>query len=108
MTNPGNSTLVVGDAGDRLALAFVVFDSLGNPVTAQLLGKSDPANKTRRLEPHETYSYRFEGLDFVTGGAWLKYDLRRGQLYHVLAVYRPAGFEGPGFASPEFKLQLPP
>ncbi len=106
--NPGNNALVIGVPTNRLALAFVVFDSLGNPVTAQLLGKSDPADTTRRLEPHETYSYRFEGLDFVTGGAWLKYDLVRAKLYHVLAVYRPAGYEGPGFASQEFRLQVPP
>ena len=70
-------------------------------------GNSDPGFQTHTLSPRATYTHHVEGLAFVTGGAWLSYDLSLGKTYRVLAVYRPAGPHGPGFTSQETNLEIP-
>ena len=105
--NPSDAALIIQSPRNRLALAFLAFDPLGNPVVPIVCGKADPGFDTRTLSPRATYTQHFESLDFVTGGALLSYDLRPGKKYRVVAVYRPAGANGPGFTSQETKLEIP-
>ena len=108
-----DAALVIQDPHNRLVLAFLVFDPLGNPVAPVLRGKADPGFDTHTLSPRANYTHEikdthgFKGLDFVTGSAWLGYDLIPGKVYRVVAIYRPAGPHGPGFASQETILEIP-
>jgi hypothetical protein len=70
-------------------------------------GKADPAFETMSLAPGATHTASLANLDFVTGSAWAGYDLKRGGSYRVIAVYRPAGKDGPGFCSDEVRLKIP-
>jgi hypothetical protein len=106
--NPSAAPLTIQNPRNRLALAFLVFDPLGNPVALVFRGKADPGFDRHTLSPRASYAHHFEGLDFVTGSAWLSYDLSPGKTYKVVAVYRPAGPSGPGFASQEVSLELGP
>jgi hypothetical protein len=105
--NSGNAPVTVQKPTNRLALAFLILDSLGNPVTPTFRGKSDPAFETKLLDSRTTITHAFVGLDFVTGSALVGYDLKRGQQYRVIAVYRQAGLNGPGFAAQEASVQIP-
>jgi hypothetical protein len=105
--NPGDVALTIQSPHNRLVLAFLVFDRLGNPVAPAGRGKADPDFQTHTLPPRATYTHRVEGLDFVTGSAWFDYDLSPGKTYRVVAVYRPAGPRGPGFTSQETTLEIP-
>jgi hypothetical protein len=107
VTNPGDAPVPVQLPTNRLVLAFLVFDPLGNPVAPTFRGKSDPAFDTRLLDPKAKFTHAFVGLDFVTGSALCGYDLKRGQRYRVIAVYRPAGPKGPGFTTQETSVQVP-
>jgi hypothetical protein len=104
--NPGTTPLTIQNPHNRQVLAFLVFDPLGNPVAPVLRGKADPDFRTHTLSPRATYTHHFEGLDFVTGSAWLSYELSPGKTSRVVAVYRPAGPHGPGFTSPETNLEI--
>ena len=104
--NPSGAPLTIQNPRNRLVLAFLVFDPLGNPVAPAFRGKADPGFDRHTLSPHASYAHHFEWLDFVTGSAWLSYDLSPGKTYKVVAVYRPAGPSGPGFASQEVSLEL--
>ena len=99
--NPCNTALTIQSPQNRLVLAFVVFDSLGNLVAPNGLAKVDPGFGTHNLLAHSTYTYHFESLDFITGSALFGYELSPGKSYKVLAVYRPAGPHGPGFSTQE-------
>jgi hypothetical protein len=105
--NQTDTPLTIQSPDNRLVLAFLVFDPLGNPVAPVGRGKADPRFQTQTLSPRATYTHHVEGLDFVTGSAWLDYDLSPGKTYRVVAVYRPAGPHGPGFTSQERKLEIP-
>jgi hypothetical protein len=105
--NDSDASLTIQDPENRLTLAFLVFDPLGNPVTPVGRGKSDPAFVTHTLAPKESFVHRLEGLDFVTGSAWLSYDLLPGKTYRVVAVYRPSGPNGNGYTSQEATLVTP-
>lgn len=105
--NPSSTALTIQSPQNRLALAFLVFDALGNPVTPKGLAKVDPAFRTHILCPRSTYTHHFESLEFVTGSALFGYELNRDKGYRVLAVYRPSGAHGPGFTSQEVPLEIP-
>ena len=105
--NPGDAALTIQSPHNRLVLAFLVFDPLGNPVPAAFRAKADPGFQTHSLSPHSNYTHHFESLDFTTGSALLGYDLSPGTTYRILAVYRPAGPHGPGFASQEVSSEIP-
>ena len=107
VTNPTNAPLTIQKATNRLVLAFLIFDALGNPVAPKGVAKTDPAFDTMSLAPRTTYTHHFDELNFVTGSIEQSYSLTRGQLYRVIAVYRAAGPRGPGFTSHESKLQIP-
>ncbi len=105
--NSSDTPLTIQSPQNRRVLAFLVFDPLGNPVAPKGFGKADPGFETHSLSPRSTHTYHFETLDFITGSALFRYDLSPGKTYRVLAVYRPAGPNGPGFASQETNLEIP-
>ena len=105
--NSGDTALTIQSPHNRLVLAFLVFDPLGNPVAPKGLAKVDPAFRTHVLSARSTYTHHVESLDFITGSALFGYELSPGKSYRILAVYRPAGPHGPGFSSQEAALEIP-
>lgn len=97
--SPGN--LQLQETSNRMALAFLVTDHYGNVVKPAGRGKVDPAAGTFTLRPGSTHTHKFANLDFLTGTGLFGYDLEKEKQYRVVAVYRPAGSNGPGFASNE-------
>ena len=106
VTNAGAETLLVQKPTNRQAVVFFVTDEMGNVVAPQLRGKSDPAFEEQELRPGTEMKHTFENLGFVTGSAWMGYDLKTGGTYRVVALYRPSGKSGPGFCSNEETLVL--
>jgi hypothetical protein len=75
--NPGDAAITMQKPTNRLVFAFLVCDSLGNPVAPTFRGKSDPAFDTRLLDPKAKFTHAFADLDFVTGSAlWLRSETR--------------------------------
>ncbi len=107
ITNPTGDARTIQKPTNRLVLAFLVFDELGNPLAPTLVGKTDPSFDTLSLTPHATFTHHFNGLNFVTGSVELTYELKAGKSYRIIAVYRAAGPRGPGFTSHETKLKIP-
>ena len=107
ITNPAGDALTIQKPTNRLVLAFLVFDELGNPLAPALVGKTDPSFDTLSLAPHATFTHHFGGLNFVTGSVEQTYELNAGQSYRIIAVYRAAGPHGPGFTSSETTLKIP-
>ncbi|MDB6026509.1 MAG: hypothetical protein JWM68_2732 [Verrucomicrobiales bacterium] len=108
ITNQGSQPLTIQSPHNRLVLAFLVLDPLGNAVPPKGLAKVDPGFETHIVPARSTYTHHFESLDFLTGSALFGYDLSPGTSYRVIAVYRPAGPQGPGFTSQETNLEIPP
>jgi hypothetical protein len=108
ISNSSGEDLLVQHPQNRLVLAFLVTDSLGNVVAPRGIAKVDPFARTQVLKGGEAYSYQFDHLWFVTGSARFGYQLDREQSYKVIAVYRPAGPTGPGFTSSEVRLEAQP
>ncbi|MEA3208578.1 MAG: hypothetical protein QOE70_1635 [Chthoniobacter sp.] len=104
--NPGDSALTIQNPHNRLVLAFVVFDPLGNLVAPKGLAKVDPAFSTRSLPARSTYTHHFETLDFITGSGLFGYELSPGKSYKIMSVYRPAGPDGPGFSTQEVSFEI--
>ena len=107
ITNPTGDALTIQKPTNRLVLAFLVFDELGNPLAPTLVGKTDPSFDTLSLAPHATFTHHFDGLNFVTGSVEQTYELNAGKSYRIIAVYRAAGPRGPGFTSSETTLKIP-
>ena len=105
--NPSDTALTIQSPRNRMVLAFLVFDPLGNAVAPKGLAKVDPAFRTHILSARSTYTYHFESLEFITGSGLFGYELNRDNRYKVMAVYRPAGPRGPGFTSQEVVLEIP-
>jgi hypothetical protein len=104
--NPSDTALTIQSPHNRLVLAFLVFDPLGNLVAPKGLAKVNPAFRTHNLSAGSTYTHHFETLDFLTGNALFGYDLSPGKSYKILAVYRPAGPHGPGYSTQEVTLEI--
>jgi hypothetical protein len=98
--NTGVESRQVQSPDNRRAVTFLVTDSMGNVVSPQLRGKADPATQKAELGPGAELKHKFPRLEFVTGTAWCGYELKLGQTYRVVAVYRPEP-GGQGFCSPE-------
>ena len=107
ITNPTGDALTIQKPTNRLVLAFLVFDELGNPFAPTPVGKTDPSFDTLSLAPHATFTHHFEGLNFITGSVEQTYELNAGKSYRIIAVYRAAGPHGPGFTSSETTLKIP-
>ena len=54
--NPGDTALTIQSPHNRLVLAFLVFDPLGNPVAPKGLAKVDPAFCTHSLPARSTHT----------------------------------------------------
>ncbi len=107
VTNPSDVALKVQNPDNRLVLAFLVFDALGNPVAPKGTAKVDPGFETSTLAPRASFTHHFEKLEFITGSILQEYALQPGQKYRVIAIYRAAGPNGPGFTSGEVTLIIP-
>lgn len=90
------------------AIAFVVFDSRGNPITPTGIAKVTPKIQKFSLKPKETFEHtlhQYIKTDFVfpflTGTALFGYELKEGNSYRVIAIYRPYGKERGGICSKE-------
>jgi hypothetical protein len=57
------------------------------------------------LEPKGEYTHPLDSLNVLTGTALFGYDLKKGEKYRVIAVYRPGGPNGPGFTSREVVVE---
>lgn len=104
--NPGDTALTIQSPHNRSVLTFVVFDPLGNPVAPKGLAKVDPVFRTDTVPARSIHTHHFESLDFLTGSALFGYELSPGKSYKILAVYRPAGPNGPGFSTQEVSLEI--
>ena len=95
---------------DRLmwydAVSYFVMSEYGNPVSPLFLGKADPVNDRTLLKPGQTILYQSKNLDSVSGSGWFQYDFKAGQIYRVVAVYRPIGYGGPIFCSQEVTIKV--
>ncbi|MFA6293052.1 MAG: hypothetical protein WC637_14790 [Victivallales bacterium] len=105
--NVGRQTAIVQSPTNRLSVAFVVLDSLGNLVQPTGRAKVDPPlSSDKTLEPNGEFKHVFEGLKFITGTAQFGYDLKRGERYKVIAIYRPSGADSDGICSKEASIEL--
>jgi hypothetical protein len=107
LKNPGVKALTIQSPNNRLALVFVVFDSLGNVVAPKGLAKVGPTFQTQTLPAGGSFTHHFESLDYLSGSALFGYELSLGASYRIVVVYRPAGLGGPGFATSEASLEIP-
>jgi len=107
VTNPNKIPVTIQQITNRLVLALLVFDELGNPVSPEGTAKVDPGFDTLDLAPGASHTFEFKGLSFLTGSILQSYELEAGKKYRVIAVYRAAGPNGPGFTSGEARLQMP-
>jgi hypothetical protein len=57
ITNPSDTALTIQHPENRLVLAFVVFDPLGNLLAPKGLAKVDPSFHTHSLSAHTVYTY---------------------------------------------------
>ena len=104
LRNLGKSDAALQHPGNRSAVTYFVTDALGNVVTPVFRGKADPPSRMVALEPGAAYTHTPDDLDFVTGSAWCGYDLKAGESYRVVAIYRPSGPRGPGYSSEEASI----
>lgn len=99
--NTGPNEVKVAHPGNRMAVAFIVMNSLGNLVAPVGLGKIDPPFRELTIKPDAEVKQSFPDLEFITGSALFGYKLLAGETYRVIAVYRPEGEENPGIATGE-------
>ena len=103
--NLGNEALTVQSLSNRLAVTFAVLDSRGNVVSPIGRAKVDPKFEKKSLSPGSKLIEVFEGLKFISGTGQFGYDLRKGERYTVVAIYRPGGQEK-GICSRETTIDL--
>jgi len=108
ISNPSGEDLIIQHPENRLVLAYLLTDSRGNVVAPRGVAKVDPAAQVMKLKAGGTYTYKFDHLWFLTGTARFGYKLKKNQNYKVIAIYRPAGSDGPGFTSNEVLLRTIP
>ncbi|MFV2056606.1 MAG: hypothetical protein ACC707_09070, partial [Thiohalomonadales bacterium] len=106
VSNPSHHTLRVQHPENRLVLTFIVTDALGNIVAPKGVGKVDPEMRMVDIDARSDYEYQFEDLRFLTNSAQFTYQLKNGGVYKVIALFRPAGSEGPGFTSNEVSINI--
>lgn len=104
--NAGLRDLNLQSLRNRLAVAFIVFNSAGNIVPPKLVAKADPRSRKFTLKPGMKANERFDGLKFITGTAQQGYDLKKGERYTVVAIYRPTGLKSAGICSREMVMDL--
>lgn len=100
VTNTGEAPLRAAHPLSRGAVSFFISDAQGNPVAPEFTAKADPAAQTHDFAPGAAEPF-VVSLEMVTGTGKLEYRLEKGKVYRAIAIYRPAGLSGPGFASRE-------
>ena len=103
--NISKKELELQTLSNRLVLAFLVMDQYGNIIKPVGKAKVDPVGLTYILEAGNIHIHEFKNRDFLTGTALFGYDFEKGRKYRVVAVYRPAGPNGPGFSSNEYVFE---
>jgi len=101
ITNESSKFFKAASPFARNAVAFLVSDEYGNIVKPEGVAKADPPSMTINLPVKKSSSFIFNNLNFVTGTAMFGYRFKLGKKYRVVAIYRPAGLDGPGFSSTE-------
>ena len=99
--NTGSTEVKVAHPGNRMAVAFIVMNSLGNVVSPEGIAKIDPALKEITIKPNSEFKQSVPNLEFITGSALFGYRLKSGETYRVVAVYRPNGEKSSGITTRE-------
>lgn len=99
--NTGSTEVKVAHPGNRMAVAFIVMNSLGNIVSPVGIAKVDPAFGEISIKPNSEFKQSFPNLEFITGSALFGYELRAGETYRVVAIYRPNGDKSSGVTTGE-------
>ena len=99
--NTGSTEVKVAHPGNRMAVAFIVMNSLGNVVSPVGIAKVDSAFGEITIKPKSEFKQSFPNLEFITGSALFGYRLKSGETYRVVAVYRPNGGKSSGVTSRE-------
>jgi hypothetical protein len=99
--NMGSTEVKVAHPGSRMAVAFIVMNSLGNVVSPVGIAKVDPPFGEMTIKPNSEFKQSFPNLEFITGSALFGYELKSGETYRVVAIYRPNGEKSPGITTGE-------
>lgn len=99
--NTGDEAVTVEHPHNRMAAAFILFNSLGNVVPPEGIAKVNQAIQQITIQPHSEYKHGFDRFEFLSGSALAGYTLEPGETYRIIAVYRPRGDNEAGIASPE-------
>lgn len=99
--NTGSTEVKVAHPGNRMAVAFIVMNSLGNVVPPEGIAKVDPAFGEITIKSNSEFKQSFPNLEFITGSALFGYRLESGETYRVVAIYRPNGEKGSGITTSE-------
>jgi hypothetical protein len=99
--NTGQTELKVKHPHNRMAVVFIVMNSLGNVISPVGLAKIDPPMREITIKPHTEFKETFPNLEFITGSALFGYELKTGETYRVIAIYRPDGEKSRGIATGE-------
>ena len=84
-----------------MAVAFFVMNSLGNVVSPVALAKIDPPFREITIKSNSEVRQSFPNLEFITVSALFAYELKSGESYRVIAIYRPDGEKSSGITSKE-------
>lgn len=109
ITNNSKKDITLEHPGNRFALAFVLMNEHGNVIAPTGFAKvSDVKHEPITLKPGEVFKHNVEGMygdkylfRFLSATALFGYELKFGETYRVIAVYRPKGAEGEGICSVE-------
>ena len=99
--NTGLSEVKAVHPSNRMAVTFIVMNSLGNVVAPIGLAKVDPFFKEITIKPNLEVRQSFPKLEFITGSALFGYELKKGEIYRIVAIYRPDGEKGVGITTKE-------
>ena len=99
--NTGSTEVKVAHPGNRMAVAFIVMNSLGNVVSPVGIAKVDPPFGEITIKPNSEFKQSFPNLEFITGSALFGYELKSGETYRVVAIYRPNGEKSSGITTGE-------
>lgn len=99
--NTGSTEVKVMHPGNRMAVAFIVMNSLGNVVSPVGVAKVDPAFREITIKPNSEFKQSFPNLEFITGSALFGYELKSRETFRVIAIYRPNGEKSSGITTRE-------
>lgn len=105
--NNGDQPLTAVHPENRMALAFLLLDSLGRAVPDAGRWKVKAFAREITIPARSEYKHTFERLAFITGSSLSEYTLNSGEMYRLIVVYRPNGENDTGVASPERRFTAP-